>query len=462
MSPKAQGIAGTTLKPWQPTEKQQTGIELLASPNFDRILFDGGARSGKTVSIAMWMITRAIQFPGSKQLGARMRQVDMRHSGWVTFKELLYNHIPKDWWFLREKAFQIQFKNGSYISFSGLDTQERVDFILGTEWLTIFLNEATQVPFDTVTTIMSRLSQKVSHADDPTCFGIPKIVLDCNPRHRKHWIYLMCVKANPIVPFTDPPKPVAEDVRWGRLHWSPFDNAQHLPNSFFVTLENLPKVKRARMKDGIWMDNEGAVYDEFDEDIHCIETFDIPSNWKRVRSIDFGYTNPFCCLWGAVDGDDNLYIYNEHYMKEKIVREHARIINAMSHGEAFRWTTADWDAEDRETLSYCGIPTVAADKNIEMGLQAVKSRLKEGSNGKPRIYVMAERCPHLISEFYDYMWDPHAGTTEKNLKEVPVDSNNHAMDALRYMVMRCDHPMPSVRAQGVYHHSRRRELDAAY
>lgn len=98
-------------------------------------------------------------------------------------------------------------------------------------------------------------------------------------------------------------QPLADAPRWARLNWSAYDNRENLPEEYLYALESLPEVMRERMLNGVWRDNEGAVYSEFDEDLHVVEPFEVPADWKRIRAIDFGYTNPFVCLWGALDPD---------------------------------------------------------------------------------------------------------------------------------------------------------------
>ena len=53
-------------------EKQRFAwTEILTNPKKTRILFDGGARSGKTFLIVQYLFLRAFQYPGSRQLMAR-------------------------------------------------------------------------------------------------------------------------------------------------------------------------------------------------------------------------------------------------------------------------------------------------------------------------------------------------------------------------------------------------------
>ncbi len=48
---------------------------------------------------------------------------------------------------------------------------------------------------------------------------------------------------------------------------------------------------------GKWVHAEGMVFDEYVKKDHVIKLREFPKHWRRVRSIDFGYTNPF--VWGS-------------------------------------------------------------------------------------------------------------------------------------------------------------------
>jgi len=56
---------------------------------------------------------------------------------------------------LTDLAVRLNVSSGSLIRVDGFDDQERVDKILGTEYLHIFFNEATQISWSTVGTVLS-------------------------------------------------------------------------------------------------------------------------------------------------------------------------------------------------------------------------------------------------------------------------------------------------------------------
>ena len=411
-------------------EKQRLGWKLLTDPDKTRILFDGGSRSGKTALLIEYLVKRAFQFAGSRQLIARKCRAHAKTSIWAdTVKTYLARNIPHKFYKLSETELSAIFYNGSQIVIGGLDDAERTEKILGNEYITVFLNEATQLSWETVQMAMTRLAQRC--ADEKGRFAVPKLILDCNPRGPRHWLHYVGVRH--VDPLSE--EPLHDAAKWARLNWSAYDNKGHLPPEYLAALEALPELMRDRMLNGVWRSNEGAVYSEFDEDVHALEAFAIPETWRRLRAIDFGYTNPFVCLWGAIDDDGRLYIYREHYKASTRTSEHAKEILRLSGNDRYFVTVADHDAADRAELDSCGIRTEAAFKEVLSGIQAVKNRLVVQGDGKPRIYFF--KCArNLLSEIYDYRWESRREGV--NAKEEPVKLNDHAMDALRYMVMALD------------------------
>lgn len=408
------------------TEKQKKGWGILSSRDKTRILFDGGSRSGKTVLIAEFLVMRALLYPGSRQLAARRHRVHVKASLWNgTFKSYLASFIRTGLYKFSESNLEIKFSNGSRIIMDGLDDAERTEKILGNEYITVYLNEATQLSWEAVQMAMTRLSQTVYDAKGHK--ALPKLILDCNPRGPRHWLHIAGVRN--IEPESG--ESLRDAAKWARLNWSALDNLENLPAEYIDTLKSLPDIMRDRMLNGIWRSNEGAVYNEFDENIHVVEPFEIPGSWQKIRSIDFGYTNPFVCLWGAVDHDGRLYVYREYYKARERTLVHAENIKNLSGNERIYRTCADHDASERAELEEQGLSTVAAKKDIVSGVQELKKRLVPGSNGKPSIFFFST-LKNTLGEIYEYIWDDSAS---KAMKEVPLKKNDHAMDALRYMVM---------------------------
>ena len=72
------------------------------------------------------------------------------------------------------------------------------------------------------------------------------------------------------------------------------------------------------MLEGDWDIKEGAAFTEFDRDTHVIEPFDIPRNWVKFRSCDYGYGSYSAVLWFAVSPDEQLVVYRELYVSKSL------------------------------------------------------------------------------------------------------------------------------------------------
>ena len=400
---------------------------VLTNNRYRRVLFDGGARSGKTKLLMDYVFARAFQFPGAKQLVARKFRTNAKNSIWNdTIKKYIAQYPEMNGTLFRtlDSELKIYFANGSEILVAGLDNAERVEKVRGTEYCTIYLNEATELSYTTMNEVLTRLSQRVFDKNGNE--AVPKLLLDCNPRGPRHWLYSVGVKH--VDPESGRTLPNAEI--WKRVHWSAYDNQENLSKEYLEELENLPEIQKQRMLHGKWVSAEGQVYSDFREEIHVVRPFRISDDWTKIRSIDFGFTNPFVCLWGAVDHDGKLYIYRELYKAGVLTSVHAETIKKLSGNERYLMTVADHDAEERAELNKNGIPTEAAKKTVQLGIQTVQKRFREN-----RIFIFPS-CKQLLSEIDSYSWLPPS--EERNACEEPRKLDDHAMDAMRYMVMAVD------------------------
>jgi len=145
--------------------------------------------------------------------------------------------------------FFIEFANGSEIWIGGLDDKERVEKILGTEFATMYFNEASQIGYDPFTTALTRLSQKTILK--------PKAYVDCNPPPITHWIHKVFVEH--IDPISG--EKIRNPHAYQRLLMNPIDNLVNLDPDYIEMLESLPTRQRQRFLEGKFLDAyEGALW----------------------------------------------------------------------------------------------------------------------------------------------------------------------------------------------------------
>lgn len=428
-------VAASSLK-LQP--KQLVVIGLAKSATF--LLLFGGSRSGKTFVACLLIVIRALKYPKSRHLIARLRFAHAKASIWRdTLPKVIHAlGLPAEAYIKNESDYFYLFKNGSEVWLDGLDDKDRVEKILGREYNSIFLNEVSQIAYSSVVIVLTRLSLAVTG-----CRNV--FYADCNPSSPSHWAHRMFVqKVDP-----DTRRPLKDPSDYGCVLLNPMDNLENLiPGYVEKFLDPLPESARRRFKLGEWVAAEGLVYSEFSEAVHCVPAFTIPASWMRFRAVDFGYEHPFVCLWLAESPEGKLYVYRQIYWTHRIVAEHAREIQRLTaeSRETVAYTVTDHDAEDRATLDSCGIKTIPANKAVSPGIQEVKQRLTPAKDGKPRICFLenslVEVDPWLVErglptcleeEFPLYAWATRA--RDGAAQDVPVKMHDHGMDAIRYGCM---------------------------
>jgi len=198
------------------------------------------------------------------------------------------------------------------------------------------------------------------------------------------------------------------------------------------------EVQATRIK-GEFASFYGAVYKTYNRRTHIVKPFAIPKGWRRYRGFDFGFTNPFVCLWLAQDKDDNWYVYEEYYRPKTCIGEHITNVKKLSAVETYQRSFADPEnAEDRAELRKAGIPTLGARKDVAKGIEVVQSKLKVKENGKPSLFIF-NTCRNLCREFAMYHYPE--GSSSKNPRDLPVQKDDHALDALRYVIYSIEKPV---------------------
>lgn len=418
------------------SEKQRLGLAMLSDPAKTRILFTGGSRAGKTILLIEYLIQRCYQFPGSRHLIVRKHMVDARGSIWSdTLKSYLEKHIPEEDYTLNKQDHWVNFANGSEIRLCGLDDGARSTKILGTEFTTIYCNEAVEIQYDVVNTLITRLAQKVFDADGNQ--AVNKLLLDCNPTFPRHWLKVWAIDLKD--PSSSPPRPLKNPEEFASLHFTPLDNIKHLPDGYIEGLDALPYLQRERMLFGRWVGGEGAIFRDFNEAIHVIHPFAIPKHWACSMAIDFGFDHPAGILWCAHDfATDSLYVYREFKESNRTIDELAEIIVKYSGSDLLRMDAiwADHDLSDRSFLRRRGIITRPAKKSVLDGIMAINHRLRvNAKTGRPRLFIF-DTCPGLIDEMYSYEW--HQSNSQVSSKEAPIKLNDDLIDPLRYIVFGLD------------------------
>jgi phage terminase large subunit len=450
----AEGLEPVTVSPVDRDSLLPKQAALLDS-DAPEIMFSGAFGCGKSYGLCLKVFDLAWRYSGNRVGLFRSTLKSLRATTLRTLLDgdgALPPAIPPGVVAAHNKNEQIiKLKNGSEIVYGGLQSSTR-----SRTWFNSLnlgaaaVDQAEELSFDEWRLLQGRLRLKLPYLPHHQIFGA------CNPRHPGHWIYQRFFIEKPAIA--------------ALIKSNTFDNP-FLPPDYVARLETFTGPFYRRFVLGEWVGLEGLVYDNFDPTVHLVEPFPVPANWQRWRAIDFGYQNPFVCLWAVEVGADNagelpegsLVVYREIYMSHRRVTLHGSQISDLSAGESYRTSYADHDAGGRAELVEFGINTQAAVKEIETGIQTVRRWLgnEPGLDGQtviPRLYffrgALVERDARLTldpvtgdkvhapvctaDEFSFYRWPQ--GSDGRAKKEQPVKVHDHGMDALRYLLASMERP----------------------
>jgi phage terminase large subunit len=233
---------------------------------------------------------------------------------------------------------QYKYANGSMIAIGGMDKATR---IMSTEYDLIYVQEAIEVSTVDWESLTTRLRNGA--------VSFQQLMADTNPDTATHWLKQRCDAGQTKLIDTkheDNPTLFNDD---GSL--------TVIGKAYISKLDNLTGVRKHRLRSGLWVSAEGVIYEDWDSEVHVIEPFEIPLDWTRWWTVDFGYKHPFVLQCWAEDPDGRLYLYREIFHSGRLVEDHARQIMSIVKDKDGKWlepeptaVICDHDAEGRATL----------------------------------------------------------------------------------------------------------------
>jgi hypothetical protein len=212
-------------------------------------------------------------------------------------------------------------------------------------------------------------------------------------------------------------------------------------SSYIAMLASLPEVKRKQFLYGDWDVVEDGAFSEFNRSTHVVEPFEVPNGWTRIRAADFGFSSPSAILWGAVDYDNNIWIYRELYISKVTADQLGRMIREVESGDGKIYDAVldsscwarrgDRGPSIAEMLNAEGCRFRPSDRSpgsrISGKIEIHKRLMVDEDTEEPRLRIF-ENCPNLIRQLSSLPLD------KNNPEDVDTKAEDHAYDALRYMV----------------------------
>ena len=408
------------------TKKQKAFIDATEC----EVLFGGAAGGGKSYGQMVDALLFAARYPGSKQLVLRRTFAELDKSLIRTSLAL----FPKEIYTFNASSHVGKFKNGSIIDFGYCAAENDVYQYQSAEYDVIRFDELTHFTEAQYVYLISRV-----RGANP----FPKqIKSSTNPGGIGHsW-----VKAR----FVDPAPPTASFT--GEDGMSRVFIPALLDDNRFLTgadpeykrrLLALPERERRALLHGDWNVFEGQYFTEFSKE-NVIEPFEIPTAYRKYRTIDYGLDR-LACLWIAVSPEGDFYLYREYCESNLPISAAASgILERSPKGEEIYATLAPPDLWNRSQIngktkasifSEYGLNFTKTSNDREAGWLAIKELLRKRDGRAPKLRIFSH-CTEIIKCLPALQID----------KIRPTDCQNepheitHAPDALRGFAIFYAHP----------------------
>ncbi len=432
---------------FQPNPGPQTDF-LAASER--EVLYGGSAGSGKSFAL---LADPMRYFNNSNFSGLILRRTndELRELIWKS-QELYPKIYPGSKW--QEKKSQWVFPSGGKLWMTYLERDEDVLRYQGLSFSYIAFDELTQYATSFAWGYMrSRL-----RTTDP---DLPLFMrATTNPGGRGHgWVKKMFVDPAPSnIKFA------ATDIDTGNtltfpqghekegqpLFYRRFIPATLKDNPYLMqdgqyeaNLLALPETQRRQLLEGDWDVADGAAFSEFKQSDHVCEPFDIPPDWRRFRSCDYGYSSYSAVHWFAIDPSyETLYVYRELYLSKHTGKDLAKAVLEAEHGDSIQYGILDSSCwHNRGQIG----PSIA-EEMISIGCRWRPSDRSAGARvaGKNRFHevlkvdpvtetagiIFFNTCRQIISDLPVIPSDPK-GSDDID----PRHASDHTYDSVRYGIM---------------------------
>ena len=205
----------------------------------------------------------------------------------------------------------------------------------------------------------------------------------------------------------------------------------------------LPEMQRRQLLEGDWAVADGAAFSEFRQHVHTCDPFDIPSDWRKFRSCDYGYSSFSAVHWFAIDPSyETLYVYRELYLSKHTGKDLARAVLDAERGESIQYGVLDsscWHnrgqigpsiAEEMIAMGCRWRPSDRSAGARVAGKNQLHQRLKVNEEtGQPGI-IFFNSCRQIIADLPVIPSDPK-GSDDIDARY----RSDHAYDSVRYGIM---------------------------
>ena len=375
-----------------------------------------GTGGGKTYFGAPWICNEISQHPGDIWLILA-----------PTYKILTRATMPTFLLFVQGTSFEGDYKesrgtyelpDGGLIYCMSTDNWKGIE---GGQYRAAWLDEAGQMQYMAWVAVQARLGLKQGRC------------LFTTTPYATNWLYTEVLQ-----------KAEEGDRDFWAIQYRSIDNPYYPVEEYDRAKRSLPKHMFEMRYEGAFTRTAGLVYPELPTTIsdksppkECNDTTAISAGngWERYGGIDWGFSDPCVILVGAVDPLGTLHLFYEHYEARQTLESHFRILQRNNLVDDVTYFADPSGAQQIADMRKLGLAVHKGVNSIESGIATVTSRIKN-----QRVIIYHSQCPQTIQEAKVYRYPNEEDTISLSRlhNEIPIDDNNHAMDAFRYLIRGVD------------------------
>lgn len=442
-------------------EQQKASQEVIFAPNPGpqteflaanerEVLYGGSAGGGKSYGL----LADPMRYFGNTNFNGiilRRTNDELRELIWKS-QEMYPKAYPGAKW--QEKKSQWVFPSGARLWMTYLERDEDVLRYQGQAFSYIAFDELTQhsTPFAwnymrsrlrTTDPTLPLFMRATTNPGGPGHSWVKRMFIDPAPANKK-FAATDLETGEPMV-YPDGHEKAGQALFYRRFIPASLKDNPYLmaDGQYEANLLALPEMQRRQLLEGDWAIADGAAFPEFRSNIHTCDPFDIPSDWRRFRSCDYGYSSYSAVHWFAIDPSyETLYVYRELYVSKHTGKDLARAVLDAERGEAVQYGVLDsscWHnrgqigpsiAEEMIAMGCRWRPSDRTAGARVAGKNQMHQRLQVNEEtGLPGI-VFFNTCRQIIADLPVIPSDPK-GTDDID----PRYRSDHAYDSVRYGVM---------------------------
>ena len=396
------------------------------APDGPVMVMQGGTRGGAKTHAVMAQvgIDDCQRVPGLKWLYLRKIQKHAREQFEDVARKVL-SGVPHE--FLPGAGI-VRYPNGSRILVGGFRDENDINAYLGIEYDGMVIEEITQLSERKIDLL--RGSLRSSRPD-----WRARLYASGNPGGVGHGY----VKRTFVLPYR------AGTESLTRFIPSSYKDNAYISPEYRTYLESLTGILRKAWAEGDWDVFEGQAFPSWSYDDHVVEPFEIPDHWVRLVGVDWGYSAPWCALWGARDPDTGrVVIYREAYERLLTDKQQAQRIISMTpiyerisvrYADPSMWAKKSLEGVTSSADVYAanGVYLTKADNDRLSGKRKVDRMLANLPDGRPGLLIF-RNCENLIRTLPELVFD------QVNVEDVDTSQEDHAYDALRYLLSSVKEP----------------------